>query len=147
MIQLVDLSPDDLDAICAIENQSFGDPWKREFFEAEFQVDKFNYLRGAKVDTTLVGYCMFWMFPHDEIQITNIAIHPDHRRQRIATQLINDAIQIGRQQQAQRAVLEVRESNESARAFYHGLGFSQTGRRQRYYEDPVEDALLLELLL
>jgi ribosomal-protein-alanine N-acetyltransferase len=42
-----------------------------------------------------------------------------------------------------RVFLEVRESNGGARAFYSGLGFAQQGRRRKYYQDPVEDALLL----
>ena len=140
-----DLSLDDLDAICAIENQSFGDPWKREFFEGEFQVESFNYLRGAKIEGRLAGYCLFWLFPEDEVQITNIAVHPDFRRIGVATLLINDAICFGRNEQAKRVVLEVRESNQAARSFYQQMGFTQAGRRKRYYEDPVEDALLLEL--
>jgi ribosomal-protein-alanine N-acetyltransferase len=43
--------------------------------------------------------------------------------------------------------LEVRASNHRALAFYHSLKFVETGRRPRYYVDPVEDALLLGLRL
>ncbi|MDP8245511.1 MAG: ribosomal protein S18-alanine N-acetyltransferase [Candidatus Hinthialibacter antarcticus] len=147
MIHIVDLSSSDLDAVCLIENLSFGDPWKRDFFEAEFQVESFNYFRGAKMDERLAGYCLFWLFPEDDIQITNIAVHPDFRRRGVATFLLQDAIKSGREKQAQRVILEVRESNLSARSFYEGLGFEQIGRRKRYYEDPIEDALLLGLSL
>jgi ribosomal-protein-alanine N-acetyltransferase len=47
----------------------------------------------------------------------------------------------------QELFLEVRASNRAALALYLSLGFSQTGRRPRYYIDPVEDALLLTLRL
>jgi ribosomal-protein-alanine N-acetyltransferase len=43
--------------------------------------------------------------------------------------------------------LEVRASNGPALELYLSLGFSQTGRRPRYYVDPAEDALLLSLRL
>jgi ribosomal-protein-alanine N-acetyltransferase len=43
--------------------------------------------------------------------------------------------------------LEVRASNGIAIAFYHSLGFIETGHRTRYYADPVEDAVLMELRL
>jgi [ribosomal protein S18]-alanine N-acetyltransferase len=43
--------------------------------------------------------------------------------------------------------LEVRSSNGPALAFYHALGFKESGRRPLYYSDPVEDALLLQLRL
>jgi ribosomal-protein-alanine N-acetyltransferase len=44
-------------------------------------------------------------------------------------------------------LLEVRESNQAARAFYASLGFVDDGRRRGYYADPVEDAVLLRLRL
>jgi ribosomal-protein-alanine N-acetyltransferase len=43
--------------------------------------------------------------------------------------------------------LEVRGSNAVALAFYRALGFQETGRRPRYYTEPVEDSLLLQLRL
>ena len=39
--------------------------------------------------------------------------------------------------------LEVRASNMPALAFYHSIGFRESGRRVRYYVDPVEDAVLM----
>lgn len=41
--------------------------------------------------------------------------------------------------------LEVRISNDSAFAFYRSLGFEETGRRNAYYADPIEDALMMRL--
>ena len=48
---------------------------------------------------------------------------------------------------AEELFLEVRASNRAALALYLSLGFKETGRRSRYYIDPVEDALLLALRL
>jgi len=47
---------------------------------------------------------------------------------------------------ARRVLLEVRESNQVARAFYDRWGFKASGRRRRYYRDPVEDAILLQFM-
>ena len=44
-------------------------------------------------------------------------------------------------------LLEVRESNQSALAFYGSLGFVEEGRRHGYYDEPVEDAILMRLKL
>ena len=44
-------------------------------------------------------------------------------------------------------LLEVRASNDSALGLYRCLGFVETGRRPRYYQDPVEDAVLMRLRL
>jgi ribosomal-protein-alanine N-acetyltransferase len=44
-------------------------------------------------------------------------------------------------------LLEVRASNEGARALYRGAGFTEDGLRRRYYSDPEEDAVLMSLNL
>jgi ribosomal-protein-alanine N-acetyltransferase len=44
-------------------------------------------------------------------------------------------------------LLEVRSSNQRALGFYRSLGWSETGRRPRYYADPEEDAVLMSLKL
>jgi ribosomal-protein-alanine N-acetyltransferase len=44
-------------------------------------------------------------------------------------------------------ILEARASNQSALGLYRSLGFAETGRRPRYYLDPVEDAVLMRLQL
>jgi ribosomal protein S18 acetylase RimI-like enzyme len=44
-------------------------------------------------------------------------------------------------------ILEVRASNQRALGFYRSLGWSETGRRPRYYADPEEDAVLMSLEL
>jgi ribosomal-protein-alanine N-acetyltransferase len=41
--------------------------------------------------------------------------------------------------------LEVRTSNDAARALYASRGFVPVGRRRAYYRDPLEDALVLRL--
>jgi len=48
---------------------------------------------------------------------------------------------------AQEIILEVRASNHPALGLYRALGFAAAGRRPRYYADPVEDAVLMELRL
>lgn len=40
--------------------------------------------------------------------------------------------------------LEVRVSNASAIALYQKLGFTEVGRRPRYYFHPTEDALIFK---
>ena len=43
-----------------------------------------------------------------------------------------------------RVFLEVRESNKGAMAFYERAGFQRAGRREGYYQDPREAALVFE---
>jgi ribosomal-protein-alanine N-acetyltransferase len=48
---------------------------------------------------------------------------------------------------ARTAYLEVRESNVAAQRLYAGFGFREVGRRRRYYQRPVEDAVVLRAAL
>ena len=43
--------------------------------------------------------------------------------------------------------LEVRASNTQALELYERFGFSQVGVRERYYDKPKEDALVMRLVL
>lgn len=79
----------------------------------------------------------------DEFEILNLAVAVDTRRQDIATRLVNAAMEHARAAGAVRTYLEVRASNHGAIAFYEQLGFVACGRRQHYYRNPTEDAVLL----
>jgi ribosomal-protein-alanine acetyltransferase len=81
----------------------------------------------------------------DEFEILNLAVGKECRRQGIATQLVNSALECARKAGARRTYLEVRASNEGAIAFYERMGFLAWGRRPNYYRGPAEDAVLLVL--
>jgi ribosomal-protein-alanine N-acetyltransferase len=78
-----------------------------------------------------------------EAEILNLAVGALWRRRGIGRRLMQTAVEGAISRGVRRVFLEVRESNGGARAFYSGLGFAQQGRRRKYYQDPVEDALLL----
>ena len=77
----------------------------------------------------------------DEMYIDSVAIAPKFRRKGIARMLINNAVEECR---PERTLLEVRVSNAPARALYKSLGFHEIAIRKRYYDDPVEDAIVME---
>ena len=78
----------------------------------------------------------------DELQITAVAVHPDHRRRGLARQLLEALLRLGREAGAKRATLEVSSANAAARALYVGLGFQEVGCRSGYYRNG-DDALIL----
>lgn len=79
----------------------------------------------------------------DEVEILNIAVRPDSRRQGVASELLNIALQQGAQNGARKVYLEVRASNTSAIRFYERHSFRPSGRRACYYSSPAEDAVIL----
>lgn len=79
----------------------------------------------------------------DEVEVLTLGVAPSWRRRGVGGGLINAALVEAAKSGARQVFLEVRESNQGARAFYSALGFVESGRRRAYYRDPSEDALIL----
>ena len=73
----------------------------------------------------------------------NIAVSPDYRRRGIAQGLVEALVASLKALDSHCLTLEVRDSNEPAKALYEKLGFSQVGLRKGYYRNPKEDARIL----
>jgi ribosomal-protein-alanine N-acetyltransferase len=78
-----------------------------------------------------------------DLEVLNFAVQADARRLGIGASLFAEASQWGKTIGAERIILEVRISNLAALQFYERYDFRVSGRRQRYYAAPIEDALLL----
>jgi ribosomal-protein-alanine N-acetyltransferase len=83
----------------------------------------------------------------DELEILNLAVHPDYRGRGTASILLKAAIVRARESGAAKIFLEVRESNAAAISFYKRFGFNAAGCRPHYYGNPDENALILALVL
>lgn len=81
----------------------------------------------------------------DEGEILNLAVRQQSRRQGVGKALVKSLLENFARLAVFQVFLEVRESNALAIAFYQGLGFRQTGRREGYYREPDEAALMLTL--
>lgn len=137
----------DLDAILAIEAQSFPSPWSRQNFLGELSHPHAHLLVAGPdppAPGEVWGYILFWLVI-DEMHLLNLAVHPARRRQGLGRRLLTHALAVARRHQAVTAWLEVRPSNQPALQLYRSLGFVQVASRPRYYSDTGEDALILAL--
>jgi ribosomal-protein-alanine N-acetyltransferase len=82
-----------------------------------------------------------------EWELENIVVAPSARRRGVAMRLLGEFIEHVRAHQGTAVFLEVRESNQGARALYRKAGFTETGLRKSYYSNPPEDAILCRLSL
>jgi ribosomal-protein-alanine acetyltransferase len=83
----------------------------------------------------------------DECELENIVVTPGQTRHGTGSALLSEFFRRARAGGVQRIFLEVRESNVAARALYEKLGFVEHGRREEYYSDPSEAAMLYSLSL
>lgn len=135
----------DLDGIHEVERVSFNDPWSMDSFSNELTNAMTTYLV-AEEDGDILGFVGMWEVL-GEGQITNVAVHTKARRRGIGQALIEALIDYSKAKNLEVLILEVRESNEAAKALYSLNGFKVIGERKNYYTQPTEDALLMALSL
>jgi [ribosomal protein S18]-alanine N-acetyltransferase len=81
----------------------------------------------------------------DEWEIENIAVAGAARRRGLGSRLLGQVLEMAKAKEAKAIFLEVRESNQAARALYEKWAFVESGHRRRYYQDPDEDAILYRI--
>lgn len=131
----------DVDAVLAIQAVS---PESAQWIAADYDllIRPATSAWIAEQSSQTVGFIVL-RHVSDEVEILNIAVRPDSRRQGVASELLNIALQQSAQNGARRAYLEVRASNAAAIRFYEHHSFRASGRRPRYYSSPAEDAVIL----
>ena len=77
-----------------------------------------------------------------EWELENVVVESTLRRKGVGTRLLNELLTRARATNSESVFLEVRESNQAARALYTKWGFEQVARRKGYYTNPPEDAIL-----
>jgi ribosomal-protein-alanine N-acetyltransferase len=126
-------------AVLALEAGAFANPWTAETFEKMLSSPVSHVYVARLDDRTVAAFCACWVIG-DEMHINTIAVDARHRRRGIAERLVREAL---RHASASTATLEVRRSNEAALGLYRKLGFEVRAVRNEYYQNPVEDGLIL----
>jgi [ribosomal protein S18]-alanine N-acetyltransferase len=133
----------ELDAIVALETESFTNPWSRETLEWELRNSDVTHIYVLRLDDgTIAAFCVCWII-FNELHINTVAVAPALRRRGLATVLLKHVMAEAAARAVSRATLEVRASNTVALKLYEALGFRVTATRSRYYSQPEEDALIL----
>ncbi len=132
----------DLDDVIRIEQASFSMPWTRKMFCDELAGNPFASLFVGRETGIIISYMCYWVI-FEELHIMNIAVSPHYRRHGIASAMMTHATTHAHTQGARSAMLEVRVSNVPAIAFYTDIGFQRIACRERYYLNPVEDAMIM----
>ncbi|WP_246986250.1 ribosomal protein S18-alanine N-acetyltransferase [Halorientalis marina] len=132
----------DLLAVYRIEKAAFPQPWPFSAFERF--VGRPGFLV-AEVGAGVAGYVVADSVPNHGRAIGHVkdlAVHPDRRGEGIATALLERVLSVLRARGVGSVKLEVRASNEPAKALYRDFGFVHRRTVPRYYDDG-EDALVM----
>jgi ribosomal-protein-alanine N-acetyltransferase len=159
---------EDISAVMEIEKTAFPRPWPEKAYRYELTENPNAYFVVARMLsapaqparrhwlaqllkpvpavaaslTQLVGFAGMWMYV-DEAHIATIATHIAWRGRRIGERILVNLMREAQRRDAVLVTLEVRISNIVAQNLYLKYGFEEVGRRKGYYQDNLEDALLM----
>jgi [ribosomal protein S18]-alanine N-acetyltransferase len=135
-----------LDAVLAVESRAYAFPWSRgNFVDSLASGYAAQLLYGERGE--ILGYFIA-MAGVDEMHLLNITTAPAHEHHGHARFMLDALVDLCRARRARQLWLEVRVSNERARAIYLRRGFELVGTRKGYYPAPQgrrEDALVMSL--
>ncbi len=142
-------TPDDVAAIRKLEQQAeTAAHWAEREYDVLFASDaprRLVLVAAGEDETAGIHGFVIARCVSDEWEIENVVVAARDRRQGVGTALVGDLLREAAQARAVAVLLEVRESNVSARQLYEKSGFSVIGRRASYYHDPLEDGLLMRI--
>ncbi len=143
--QVIFLNQEHVRELVNLEAQCFSLPWDETQFSRLMAGEHFKVL-GIMERGELKGYLSF-LHVRDQAEIMNLAVHPKCRRRGMGKKLMTALLDYCSINGVQWVSLEVRLSNVPAISLYQGFGFKEVGRREKYYTDTSEDALVLQLEL
>ncbi|MBS5121960.1 MAG: ribosomal protein S18-alanine N-acetyltransferase [Blautia sp.] len=132
---------EDLDQVVDIEQNLFSVPWTKEGF-LTYLMKKDTMFFVVEEKERILGYCSM-MTVLDEGDILNVAVRSDRQKEGIGQFLVDSMLRMAEMQGIRLVHLEVRQGNGIARRLYQRLGFKEDGLRRNYYENPVENAVLM----
>lgn len=131
----------DLGEVCKIEKDTFSRPWRLQDFLTSMNNNNNIYLV-VEEKGRIIAFCGLWGVS-GEGQINNVAVDKTYRNKHVANQMLKELISRGKEADLFSFTLEVRIGNLSAIRLYHNLGFEDSGIRKEFYENPIEDALIM----
>lgn len=132
----------DIDSVVEVEKASFDTPWSEDIFYQEIVKNQFAHYFVVEVDEKVIGYAGLWVVI-DDAQITNVAIVPSYRGNKLGEKLFQFTMQQAIGLGSKRLSLEVRVSNVVAQRMYRKFGLVPGGLRKNYYTDNKEDAIVM----
>ena len=133
---------EDIPAVVEIEKACFSLPWSEKSFEDSLSREDTVFLVCSEECVT--GYMGLYL-SFDEASVTNVAVSPEFRKKGYGEALVTAAKEFAKEAGVESIFLEVRQSNAPALSLYKKLGFEELGIRKKFYEHPVEDAIIMKV--
>jgi len=135
------LRKDRLDDLLSIEAASFSNPWTRDHFISAMKSPHLEIITHCSGDS-VNGYIVLYRI-RQILVIANLAVKASCRRRGMGKKLLEAGLRWGKDNNCSYSVLDVRESNAEAVRLYEKTGFIIIGSNKDYYQNPVEDSVVM----
>ena len=141
-VELRAMTDGDLRTVLVLEDDLFApDTWTASMYRDELrQADTRHYLV-AENSTGVVGWAGLIAYD-DEAHVSTIGVARERQGEGIGARLL-DALLAEADRRSPVVLLEVRADNERAMGLYRRRGFTEIGRRRRYYQPSGTDAVVM----
>jgi ribosomal-protein-alanine N-acetyltransferase len=135
------MSVGDVAAVAAIEADSLS-PWSMGQIAAELQKETGRALVAVASGGEIVAWCCGFQAGTDA-EFLKVTVQLERRKRGHAEALLHELCSQFTGDGVEQMFLEVRSQNFPALRLYAKLGWQETGRRKKYYKEPVDDAVIL----
>ncbi len=142
MIEIREMTIDDVDSIFEIEKEQFVVPWTKESFIKDLTENFCAIYYVAICDGEIAGYLGLWHVI-TEGHMTNVAVGKKFEGRGIGNLLIQKMIDVAIEKEMIGITLEVSTVNDKALHLYKKYGFEVHGTRKEYYEVTKEDCYVM----
>ncbi len=137
------MQSEDLPEILTLEADALS-AWNRDQLEAELeQPTGFQFVVRRKGTDRIIAFLCGRVMA-DEAEILKLSVAQSERRKGVGRQLLDFVVKFYSEKGVKNCFLELRASNTAARNLYEKEGFSIIGKRNNYYMEPAEDAILMK---
>ncbi|MFM9046069.1 MAG: GNAT family N-acetyltransferase [Cyanobium sp.] len=134
------MGPADLLDCITLDRLALGGLWSEPQWLRELTEPLRPVMGWRNQEGKLLALASAWLVV-DELHITAVAVHPDHRRIGLGRGVLEALLTAARAARAEMATLEVSSANGAGKALYASLGFSGVALRRNYYRNG-DDALI-----
>ena len=143
---IIQLGEMHLNACVELDKKALKGLWTKTHWERELTDPKRICIGVMEIKRQkLLGLCSAWIIL-DELHITSLAIDPIHQRKGIGGFLISELIKRSNSLQINNLYLEVKDTNEPAKAFYKSMGFKTLAKRSCFYKDGTDALIFIKQL-
>lgn len=142
-VEILKMTPNDVGRVLEIQLACGLEGWSGKDYESEtLRTDSFNVI--AKAGGETVGYLVGRFIQSERLaELFNIGVEPRFRRKSVGEAMLKEFIGFCDSEKVEKLYLEVRNSNETAIQFYLKNDFAIIGKRKNFYNNPIEDAILM----